>query len=226
MRIVQGGAEFSHPKGPNHDHIFHMNYDGEFESWCLWALDDSISQHDARQLVYQSLEGGAPPPGVPRWQDAQGIEFTGNSTPCNQDPDNPGGAHRWALYFYTDDHIEPLFPSGSPCADDAAGCAVLGGNYYGSAPDHPEPERKFGKIYLETDYLLERPTYLVSHEVGHALGLDDGEPNDCPPSIMHYDGCTRPDWPTAQDIVSVQSLQPIALGGSSGGGGVVGDGKW
>lgn len=64
--------------------------------------------------------------------------------------------------------------------------------------------------------------HVISHEVGHTLGL--GDPGGCagPASVMHNKahGCATDElWPTTADKESVVSLMPTAGSGGGGGGG-------
>lgn len=68
--------------------------------------------------------------------------------------------------------------------------------------------------------------YIINHETGHVLGLEDGGPQNpsgvatpCTGSVMHIYGCDNwGPWPTAEDRASVESLIPASGGGSPGGG--------
>jgi hypothetical protein len=191
----------SHPKVPQ-DHLFSINSYAEFETYCVWAIDDSMTQPDALQRIRVVDDS--------RWADIRWVEFAGEETACDD-----VHSQTYRIYFYTDDDID-----WSVCGAGVAGCAVgVPPKRFDPASGHEE-EVTF-EIDLDTDYFkgFYEPfgPVLVNHEVGHALGLDDDEEDtECAvPSIMHgpnlFSLCSV--VPTDADAASVLALEP---GGSVG----------
>lgn len=203
LRQADEAAWASHPKVP-HDYVDSILSYGEFENYCAWAVDDSISQPDALRFIRLSIDDS-------RWADIRWVEFAGEETGCDAPVNNT-----YEIYFYTDNDI-----SWSPCEGAGViGCA------YGLPPVHIDlstGDRQWPsfEVDLDTYYLnglgIDRGPTLINHEVGHVLGLDDDkEDTACAvPSIMHGPDIEHQcsDVPTDFDAATVVTLEP---GGSTG----------
>ncbi len=104
LRQAEEAAWASHPKVP-HDYVDSILSYGEFENYCVWAIDDSMTQPDALQRIRVVDDS--------RWADIRWVEFAGEETGCDAPVNNT-----YEIYFCTDDDI-----SWSVCGAGKAGCA-------------------------------------------------------------------------------------------------------
>jgi hypothetical protein len=213
IKLAGGAAIASHPKGPPHSHVISMNTAGDLETFCAYALDDSMSQSVALTKINAALLGPAANP----WELVGGVDFSAEVAPC---VDNPASM-RLRIYFYTDNDI--WWAPACYGSQDLAGCASpIPPMAYDFDSNHFEYQTF--EVELDTDPLKgEHSRRLVNHEVGHVLGLANDE-NDTrceSPSIMHGPNLAElcSNDPTTADLVGVALLTPADSSGSGAGGG-------
>jgi hypothetical protein len=192
-----------------------MNSDSRHERFCAGIDGASMSQAEALDLISYTLYVDNPS------QDWDGIGsgrvfFLPRAASCGQ----LFYGTQVDIKFWVKDSVDEV------CGGSYSGCAQRSNPQWDPLANHDE--YRDARVYLERDSLQGGDrSHLISHEVGHVLGLRDGGPSapnpgpypgaECLQSVMHSYGCTDYDWPTFFDRLSVELLMPS---GGSGGGGI------
>jgi hypothetical protein len=207
-----------------------MNHPEEAEEYCLTVYDPDVDY----SFAFFELLDAAQNEGNPArdWHGIRHVRLRGSNIEC---PLYTPLITGFEIRFIVADDISP------PCGSSAIGCRIPG-------PEDPDEfsgheEDRYATIYLKGDTFGDAwwpfggDGHLISHEIGHALGLCDGGPGapsnplceawdwhgDCRDSVMHtysglppWDWCFPPERPTHNDIETVEELVPM-LGSGQGG---------
>jgi len=205
--------ESSHPfpvENGQHKHLLSMtNHDPELI--CADVTDGTMPQPDAFNRIWNTLTQANQAEG---WHGLGGarVGFSADARPCSQIGSGPK-----IRYFVDIDGTGDLqFPNRADNFD----------RWFNGLTDHDE--YRYWIVTLRAADLQLDPEdggiytyrYLVNHETGHVLGLQDGGA-PCPESIMHdtFRGCSvNRDWPSVSDRMSVQAMIPSGFGSGGGGG--------
>jgi hypothetical protein len=184
----------------------------EPEYYCVKVEPNTVSQNDAELGISDALYYSNP---AEDWQGLNHgkVDFIPVGSPCP-----------WPIHYYYPWFIKFTIVDGPACDHEGwLGCAD-GENPTEDDPLSGHPEYKHYFIQI-ADGSLNR--HVVNHEIGHVLGLDDGGPQWDPPSscengqgipsIMHDRGCTRLDWPSSADRITVDAHIPDVASASGGG---------
>ncbi len=219
--LMVAPSDASHPSGfvdlngdtiGEHLHLRSLtNYDRE--DYCVRMDDPTGSQQDAENKVSGTLSASQGWNAIGQWR----VDFVPyQPLECNEFDPNWNDIE---LRFF-------VTPAG--CGSGASCVSSIDQQQFNPLTGHPEfriMEVTISRTHLERAC---SPTstncwrHVISHEVGHTLGL--ANPGGCagPASVMHNKahGCATDElWPTTADKESVVSLMPIAGGGGGGGGG-------
>lgn len=226
-RVISGGAAAEHAYSP-HTHLASINSPAESEDFCVRSFDGNVSHTTAFNELLERLFNQAD--FARDWDRIRNVDIVPLWGECPLDFNDIFQELQYEIRFYIKADVQN--ECGNP-PFDVEGCADRKRHITDpQAPHEPKEEWHIYNLWIESDNLYGGST--VNHEVGHALGLRDGGPElptptptsvptptptatptwwgQCTGSIMHSYGCDEPEWPTAADIASVESLTPAGSG--------------
>jgi len=231
-------AHASHPIGwwggnygaaPANWHQTNMHSVSALESVCIINTSEDVTDASFRSILREKLYkyAGTGQLNPPNWDGLAGnkVDITiplvnGALVECDKLPQAQRDTMAIEAYHTHDvTTVKPGFNSASPCRTFAGNSACTENTYRVWNATARHYDMAWSYVWFP-EYLLynttthayvANPQWIINHEFGHVLGLNDGTGDKCSSSIMHAGkgGCpvtASTSWPTQADRTSVTYL--------------------